>query len=60
MVVRAPTLLLVLGAQLGAAKPPRISERNVLLPPNCEVQLSVHSDDGCFRFSSDRADLATI
>ncbi|KAL1529520.1 hypothetical protein AB1Y20_000466 [Prymnesium parvum] len=61
----APRLLL---ACLLAASPlaraseaaPQISEINVLLPPQCEIELSVTGGSGCYEWTSDREDLARV
>lgn len=44
-----------------AASGPLISERNVLLPPACTIQLTVTGGkDECFDWTSDRPDLARV
>ncbi|KAL3927052.1 MAG: hypothetical protein SGPRY_003000 [Prymnesium sp.] len=56
--------LLALAAFLGSPPrclaAPQISERNVLLPPESEVELSVQGGGPCLEWSSDREDLASI
>lgn len=39
---------------------PQISERNMLLPPNVEVELSVEGSSYCLEWVSDREDLVRI